>query len=60
MMVDHDLKELRNEAPYESCSCSNANSDVEQQADAILQITSDSQFRNELIIKGKARATLFS
>jgi glycosyltransferase involved in cell wall biosynthesis len=35
-------------------------SDVEEQANAILQIISDSQFRNELITKGKARATLFS
>jgi glycosyltransferase involved in cell wall biosynthesis len=35
-------------------------SDVEEQANAILQIISDSHFRNELITKGKARATLFS
>ncbi len=35
-------------------------SDVEEQAHAILQIISDSKFRNDLITKGKARATLFS
>jgi glycosyltransferase involved in cell wall biosynthesis len=35
-------------------------SDVEEQAHAILQIISDSKFRDELITKGKARATLFS
>jgi glycosyltransferase involved in cell wall biosynthesis len=35
-------------------------SDVEEQAHAILQIISDSKFRDDLITKGKARATLFS
>jgi glycosyltransferase involved in cell wall biosynthesis len=35
-------------------------SDVEEQANAILQIISDAQFRDELIKKGKSRATLFS
>jgi glycosyltransferase involved in cell wall biosynthesis len=34
--------------------------DHEQQADAILQIISDSQFRDELVKKGKDRAALFS
>lgn len=60
-MVEHDLKELSNENPYfESCSYDNSKSDVEGQANAILQIISDSHFRNELITKGKTRATLFS
>jgi glycosyltransferase involved in cell wall biosynthesis len=35
-------------------------SDIEEQANAILQIISDSKFRDDLIAKGKARATLFS
>jgi glycosyltransferase involved in cell wall biosynthesis len=35
-------------------------SNVEEQAHAILQIISDSKFRDDLITKGKARATLFS
>jgi glycosyltransferase involved in cell wall biosynthesis len=35
-------------------------SDVEEQANAILQIISDSQFRDGLIKKGKARAASFS
>jgi glycosyltransferase involved in cell wall biosynthesis len=35
-------------------------SDVEELANAVLQIISDTQLRNELIKKGKARASLFS